>query len=160
MDAPYWDIFLLIVGIFLGWLVTYLDNRTREKRENEERYEQIKKQFEFNLDHMHKLSTALVECEKSPLQKEFPDYTLDVTVLDFLLAQGPKSFPQSNCGCTSAEQFRRFNWHRYQMHHLNNRLRILLEIYATDDGQRYIKSVISHLNGEVDAINRLLLATP
>jgi hypothetical protein len=152
------DLFWAAIGLLFGWYISHLQTLHRDKTENTERFAQIKVQFQFNLDRMHDILKAFDSYSPSP-EWLFPDFTLDLTVLDFLLAHGSKSFSSLPCGCGPEEPFRKYNWHRYQMHHINNKLRILFPIVHQPYGLIYLKSTANHIRGEMHAINMLFRET-
>ena len=84
--------------------------------------------------------------EQFKLEK-FPDFTLDLTVIDFLISHGPKTF-------NSPEQFEQFDHIRYQMHHINNELAFLFVL--PEPKETYLAKVVKHIQGEITALTDLL----
>jgi hypothetical protein len=129
--------FEVIAGAILSIIITIFYDVVRGQWQKGTRYKQIKGQV---IDNLHLLD-RMVRQFNSPAPSVFPDYQLDLTVLDFLISHGPSSF-------TTHKEFEDFNKLRYQMHHINSELLFLFDVYW-DIPQDYRERVLNHIKGEI-----------
>lgn len=140
------EICLMLAGAIISAIFGYLTQLYIERSKRTINYSQIKKHFQFNLDRLVQMEEQLT----SKPQAMHPDYRLDLTVLDFLLSTGPKTFP-------SETQFEFANKCRFQLHHINIQLMFLFSFQS--DSQPYLQTVLAHIRGEIAHINKILEET-
>lgn len=75
-----------------------------------------------------------------------PDFLLDTSLINHVLFSGRDLFG-------SNEEYKKMNWLRYQMEHINNKLRLLSEPQLFD---YYRASVLQHIQGEREALTAWL----
>ena len=131
----------MLAGSVISVITGVLTTKWFDWRQSQNNYIQIKKYFSFNLDLMGRMVSQLNA-------GTLPDYKLDLTVLDFLISHGPKSFKNN------IVQFNDFNDKRYQMHHINNQLLFLFALPEPKD--KYFTDVVKHIQGEIIALTNLL----
>jgi hypothetical protein len=133
-----------ILGVVFGTINQNRLDRITKDAARQNLGERLREAVQFNVDRMNDIEAHLTG--KATGTVSSPDFLLDTALINHVLFSGRDLF-------ASNKEYEDLNWHRYQIEHINNKLRLLSEpsLFAY-----YRASILEHIPGERTALTAWL----